>query len=151
MDFYFGKEDPDFQGELMERAIVHVSIDPELDVLKFEVDLGSLPNAAYNGHELVVNFHVDNFFNNQTFYTDSNGLEMQKRILNYRPTWDIQLNYDDQNSNENITANFYPINTAISMKDIYSGRVFTVMNDRSQAGTALSEGNIELMQNRFIP
>ena len=76
---------------------------------------------------------------------------MQKRILNYRPTWDIQLNYDDQNSNENITANFYPINTAISMKDIYSGRVFTVMNDRSQAGTALSEGNIELMQNRFIP
>jgi len=135
----------------MERAIVHVSIDPELDVLKFEVDLGSLPNAAYNGHELVVNFHVDNFFNNQTFYTDSNGLEMQKRILNYRPTWDIQLNYDDQNSNENITANFYPINTAISMKDIYSGRVFTVMNDRSQAGTALSEGNIELMQNRFIP
>ena len=115
----------------MERAIVHVSIDPELDVLKFEVDLGSLPNAAYNGHELVVNFHVDNFFNNQTFYTDSNGLEMQKRILNYRPTWDIQLNYDDQNSNENITANYYPINSAISMKDIYTDRVFTVMNDRS--------------------
>jgi hypothetical protein len=55
---------------------------------------------------------------------------MQKRILNYRPTWDIQLNYDDQNSNENITANFYPINSAISMKDIFSERVFTVMNDR---------------------
>ena len=35
----------------MEKVIVHVSIDPELDVLKFEVDLGSLPNSAYNGHE----------------------------------------------------------------------------------------------------
>jgi hypothetical protein len=25
------------------------------------------------------------------------------------------------------------------------------MNDRSQSGSALSEGNIELMQNRFVP
>jgi lysosomal alpha-mannosidase len=136
MDFYFGKQDPDFEGKIMEKVIVHVSIDPELDVLKFEVDLGSLPNAAYDGHEVVVNFHVDNFFNNQTFYTDSNGLDMQKRILNFRPTWDIQLDYNDSNralnhTNDNITANFYPINSAISMKDIYSERVFTVMNDRS--------------------
>ena len=74
---------------------------------------------------------------------------MQKRILNYRPTWDINTNYND--SNENITANYYPINSAISMKDINSDRVFTVMNDRSQGGSALSEGNIEFMQNRFIP
>jgi hypothetical protein len=129
----------------MEKAIVHVSIDPELDVLKFEVDLGSLPNAAYDGHEVVVNFHVDNFFNNQTFYTDSNGLDMQKRILNFRPTWDIQQDYNDRNTNENITANYYPVNSAISMKDANSGRVFTVMNDRSQGGSALSDGNIELM------
>jgi hypothetical protein len=50
---------------------------------------------------------VDNFDNNQTFYTDSNGLEMQKRILNYRPTWNIEDNYAD--SLENITANYYPI------------------------------------------
>ena len=129
----------------MEKAIVHVSIDPELDVLKFEVDLGSLPNAAYDGHEVVVNFHVDNFFNNQTFYTDSNGIDMQKRILNFRPTWDIQQDYNDRNTNENITANYYPVNSAISMKDVNSGRVFTVMNDRSQGGSALSDGNIELM------
>jgi hypothetical protein len=129
----------------MEKAIVHVSIDPELDVLKFEVDLGSLPNAAYDGHEVVVNFHVDNFFNNQTFYTDSNGLDMQKRILNFRPTWDIQQDYNDRKTNENITANYYPVNSAISMKDVNSGRVFTVMNDRSQGGSALSDGNIELM------
>jgi lysosomal alpha-mannosidase len=60
-----------------------------MDVIKFEVDLKSLPGANYDGHEVVVNFKLDNFTNNQTFYTDSNGLEMQKRILNYRPTWDI--------------------------------------------------------------
>jgi hypothetical protein len=65
--------------------------------------------------------------------------------LNFRPTWDIQQDYNDRNTNENITANYYPVNSAISMKDINSGRVFTVMNDRSQGGSALSDGNIELM------
>jgi hypothetical protein len=65
---------------------------------------------------------------------------MQKRILNYRPTWDIQENYND--SNENITANFYPIQQAISMKTIDEKRIFTVTNDRSQSGSALEEGSI---------
>jgi hypothetical protein len=77
----------------------------------------------------VVLFEVDEFFNNKTFYTDSNGLEMQKRILNYRPTWDlVNTNYKD--SLENVTANYFPINSAISMNDIFSSRRFTVMNDR---------------------
>lgn len=39
---------------------------------------------------MVVEFHADGFENNGTFYTDSNGLELQKRILNYRPTWDLE-------------------------------------------------------------
>ena len=36
------------------------------------------------------------------------------------------------------------------MKDQKSDRVFTVMNDRTQGGSALSPGNIEMMQNRRI-
>ena len=68
---------------------------------------------------------------------------MQKRILNYRPTWDIQGNYND--SHENVTANYYPINSAISMKDVKSDRTFTVMNGRSQSGSALTPGGIQFM------
>ncbi len=26
-----------------------------------------------------------------TFYTDSNGREMQKRVINYRPTWPLEV------------------------------------------------------------
>jgi hypothetical protein len=44
---------------LVEEAIVHVSIDPDLPVIKFEVDLNSLPGVNYDGHEVVANFHVD--------------------------------------------------------------------------------------------
>jgi hypothetical protein len=53
---------------------------------------------------------VKDFDNNGTFYTDANGLEMQKRILNYRPTWDFS-------AANNITSNYYPINTAIAIRD----------------------------------
>ena len=89
-----------------------------------------------------------NFKNNQTFWTDSNGLEMQKRILNYRPTWDINQNYADDN--QNITANYYPIVSAVAMQDVENGKVFVVMNDRSQAASALMEGEINFMVNRRI-
>lgn len=49
-----------------------------------------------------------------------------------------------------MTANYYPINSAVQIKDIYSDRVFTVMNDRPQAGSALKEGAVQLLQNRRI-
>jgi hypothetical protein len=57
-------------------ARVHVSIDSDTQVLKFDVDLESLPPCIYDGYEVIANFQVENFDNNQTFYTDSNGLEM---------------------------------------------------------------------------
>lgn len=70
---------------------------------------------------------------------------MQERILNYRPTWDF-VNTNLKDSNENITGNYYPVNSAVSMQD--GDKVFTVMNDRSQGASALKEGTIEFMQNR---
>jgi len=139
MDFYFERVN-EFTKDVEMKAIVHVSIDESKQSIKFEVDIDSLPDIKFDGYEVIAKWHVENFENNQTFYTDANGLEMQKRILNYRPTWDIQENYND--SNENITANFYPIQQAISMKTVDEKRIFTVTNDRSQSGSALEEGSI---------
>lgn len=44
--------------------------------VRFDVDLHGLPDIAYSGHEVVVDFQVNQFNNNGTFYTDSNGLHM---------------------------------------------------------------------------
>jgi len=74
---------------------------------------------------------------------------MQKRVLNYRPTWNLSENYAE--SLENITANYFPIQQAISMKSVDNERLFTVTNDRSQGGSALDAGSIEFMQHRRIP
>ena len=68
---------------------------------------------------------------------------MQTRVLNYRPTWDLV-------TNEHISANYYPINQAIAIKDSNQSLQMTVMNDRSQGGSAIEQGRIELMQNRRL-
>ena len=93
------------------KAIVNVMIDEELSAIRFNVDLDSLPVVDLDGYEVIAKWKVDNFDNNETFFTDSNGLEMQKRILNYRPTWNFSESLAD--SNENITGNYYPINSGI--------------------------------------
>ena len=64
------------KGEWQKRVTVHISIDRELPILKFEVDLGEIPVKADDGSEVVVNFKVENFDNGDVFYTDSNGLDM---------------------------------------------------------------------------
>lgn len=74
---------------------------------------------------------------------------MQERIKNYRPTWNVSLNYDEGYSN-NITANFYPVVSAIQLRDEVNGKIFTVLNDRAQAGTCLEKGKVQLMQNRRL-
>jgi len=74
---------------------------------------------------------------------------MQERKLNYRPTWDVMQQLND--NHEFVTANYFPINSAISMKDVTTTRQFTVCNDRAQSGSALNGGSIQLMQHRRIP
>lgn len=134
------------EKEMSMKSQVHISIDKELALIKIDVDLESLPmQEVQNGYEVVPNFHVNNFENNKVFYTDSNGLEMQKRILNYRPTWVWDV------TAQPVSQNYYPINSAMSLKDPSSHRQFTVMNDRSQGGTSMLPGTIELMQNREAP
>ena len=41
------------------------------------------------GKDFIVNFQFENMDTGKTFYTDSNGLEMQTRVLNHRNTWNF--------------------------------------------------------------
>lgn len=50
-----------------------------------------------------------------------------------------------------MSGNYYPINSAIHLRDEAANTQFTVMNDRAQGGSSLAPGRIELMQHRRIP
>ena len=97
------------------------------------------------GKEIVVTWAMidETFDNENTFYTDSNGLEMQTRILNERPDFTLV-------TDEFASSNYYPINSALAIRSPSTNMQLTIMNDRSQGGSVLSNGVIELMQNRRL-
>eukprot|EP01017_Pseudomicrothorax_dubius_P048213 TRINITY_DN8740_c0_g1_i11.p1 TRINITY_DN8740_c0_g1~~TRINITY_DN8740_c0_g1_i11.p1 ORF type:complete len:253 (-),score=68.77 TRINITY_DN8740_c0_g1_i11:123-881(-) len=74
-----------------------------------------------------------------SFYTDSNGLHMEKRKLNFREDWDLEIT-------QPVAGNYYPITSAIYIED--AERRLTILNDRAQGGASLSPGQIEIMIHR---
>jgi hypothetical protein len=62
-----------------------VNFTKELDypTIKLDVKLDSLPDVrnVNDGFEVVVDIKVHDFYNNNTFYTDSNGLRMMERVV----------------------------------------------------------------------
>jgi len=78
------------------------------------------------------------------FYTDSNGRQTLLRRRDFRPTWTLDVS-------EPVAGNYYPINSHIYVTDSEqnAGAVVALVNDRSQGGTSLKDGQIELMVRQF--
>lgn len=83
----------------------------------------------------VSRFHTD-INSAGTFYTDSNGRETLKRVRNHRDTWKVNLR-------EQIAGNYYPVTAKIAIEDI--NMRLGIMTDRSQGGTSLVDGSVDLM------
>jgi hypothetical protein len=76
-----------------------------------------------------------------TFYTDSNGREMVKRIRNGRGP-----SYPPLVSNEPVAQNYYPVNSMIALDD---GRnELVAVTDVSMGGSSMHDGELELMVHR---
>ena len=124
-----------------------IRLAPGATTVEWEVQLHGIPVQAGDrkGKEVVVTWAMtdDTFDNALTFYTDSNGLEMQERVFNQRPDFDLV-------TDEVASSNYYPINSAIAIRSTKNTMQLTVMNDRSQGGSVLSNGMIEIMQNRRL-
>lgn len=103
--------------------------------------LEPIPIKDQVGKEVTLNIRTK-YKNNSTFYTDSMGLEAQERRLDYRPSWNYTVF-------EPVAGNYYPINSFISIVN-EDGRMLTLLTDRSQGGTVLREGELELMVNRRL-
>ena len=77
------------------------------------------------------------------FFTDSNGREMLERRRDYRPTWRL-------NQTENVAGNYYPVNSRIYVRDFSARKQLTLVTDRSQGGSSIQDGSLELMLHRRI-
>jgi hypothetical protein len=105
--------------------------------------VNSIPIADGFGKEVIIQFMSQSINNNNTFYTDSMGMDMLPHTLNYRPTWNFS-------ENEPVAGNYYPINSALYVEDINTNERMTVTNDRAQGGSSILNGEIELMIHRRL-
>jgi hypothetical protein len=123
------------------------------DVIEFEVELNEIPiGQPEQGKDVTVNWKIfDDFKMNKTFYTDSNGLEMQeRRVKNVKVGQSIVDTLPGPNF-VTIASNYFPVDSAIAVRNQNDLQV-TIMNDRAQGGSAdlSEESTIELMQNRRV-
>ena len=79
--------DPNVQAG--ETYTAHARIIAGSSLLEWEVQLNSIPIEG-SGKEVIAKWQLMDFDNGETFYTDSNGLEMQKRVLNKRPDYTLK-------------------------------------------------------------
>ena len=113
---------------------------------EFEWQVGPINIDDNVGKEVITKFQTD-LKSQSLFYTDSNGREILTRKRNYRPTWQL-------NQTEFVSGNYYPINSRIFIRDEDSSsqvkRQLTILNDRSQGGSSINDGSIEIMLHRRV-
>ncbi|GBG77031.1 hypothetical protein CBR_g23357 [Chara braunii] len=105
-----------------------------------EYTVGPIPIGDGLGKEVITRFSSD-LASYGTFYTDSNGRDMLKRKINYRPTWDL-------NVTEPVAGNYYPVGAAIYLGNESSD--FSILTDRALGGASLHDGELELMLHRRL-
>ena len=129
-----------------ESEVYHVLIrlSEGAEPIEFEVQMLGLPTLNRAGIEVVAKWRFADMHNQRTFYTDSNGLEMQKRVLNER----AEFKLDPKRMSVNV--NYFPVNQAIAFRDVKSDVQVSVMNLHSQGGSVVENASIELMQNRRL-
>jgi lysosomal alpha-mannosidase len=110
--------------------------------LEVEWTIGPIPTADNVGKEVISLFSTS-LESNAMFYTDSNGREILQRIRDYRPTWKL-------NQTEPVAGNYYPVNSRIFIQDTKRNIQLTILNDRSQGGASIKDGDIELMLHRRL-
>ena len=116
------------------------------DYVEVEFTVGPVPIADGVGKSVFARYSTG-IQNEGTFYTDANAREFVKRkrddahvFGDHAPDLDTKL--------EPIAGNYYPVNTAAFIED--QNRSFGVLVDRSQGGSSLADGALELMIQRRL-
>ncbi|KAJ8383747.1 hypothetical protein AAFF_G00215890 [Aldrovandia affinis] len=108
--------------------------------LELEWTVGPVPVHDGFGKEVIS--RLDTSINSSgLFYTDSNGREVLERRRDFRPTWVLK-------QTEPIAGNYYPVNSRVYIKD--AEQQLTVVTDRSQGGSSIRDGSLEIMLHRRL-
>lgn len=134
------------------RASSRININKFNPYVKYDVELNAIPiKGDKTGKDIVVDWYMlDGFDTANKLWVDANGMQMIEKNLFKRKEFTYK------NSTNTIAANYYPVTSAIAIKDFntsqsnYTEKQVTILNDRTQGGSAglRNRKNIELMQQR---
>ncbi|CAG9841044.1 unnamed protein product [Diabrotica balteata] len=117
----------------------------DLEYIEYDWMVGPLDNKTVDtvhniGKEIVKRYYIEEIKSNKIFYTDSNGRQLMKRLRNNHTFHDDNV--------EAASSNYYPVTSKITIEDIKSDLKLSILTDRSQGGTSLKDGEVELMLHR---
>jgi lysosomal alpha-mannosidase len=142
-EFVRGKTVSEVRQKISESVSQVIRVSPNSDTIEFDWVIGPIPVEDKIGKEYITRFNIDGFKTDNTFYTDANGRQIVKRMKDHRDTWKL-------NVTEPVAGNYYPVNSRIFVRDVNKGYQMTVLTDRTQGGTSMSDGTIELMVHRRL-
>lgn len=98
------------------------------NTLKIQVNTDSLPDTLrdMSGIETVIEVEAESFKHDGVFYTDSSGLRMVKRKKDRVNKWidpESRIGF-------NITENYFPMTSAVSIHDNSTNRQMVIYTDR---------------------
>lgn len=106
---------------------------PDSDLIEFNFRVGPVPlEDEGERNEIITRYSLD-IDNKGVFYTDSNGRQIMERT---------------RKLGEMYSANYYPVTSRIFIQDKENDLQMTVFTDRSQGGSSLKDGQIELLIHR---
>ena len=100
---------------------------------------------AFN-YLLVLDSNINNInkeYSQPEIYTDSQGINMLRRIKDTRPNYKYELT-------EKITSNFYPITSVVSLHETENNNnMISIYSDRAQSVGVIDKGQIQILCQRF--
>eukprot|EP00899_Mesostigma_viride_P025314 jgi/Mesvir1/5968/Mv00723-RA.2 len=137
------------QGELMQEVIQRfadwVTVVTRLynteSHVEIEYTIGPVPTEDDNGKEVVSILTSSIHNEDKSFWTDSNGRDMIKRVVNHRDTWELDVT-------EPVAGNFYPVNSAAVLRD--DTTQLSVLVDRAIGVGSTEAGQLQFLLHRRI-
>ncbi|XP_002133317.3 lysosomal alpha-mannosidase-like [Drosophila pseudoobscura] len=139
-DIEFAVYDGDLVKEIHQQVDDYISqvirIYEGVNRVEFEWLIGPIPGF---GREIITIFD-SGISSDGVFYTDSNGREMIRRERDKREDFSPDL------EKQPASGNYYPVTSRIALQD--NAKRLVLLNDRSQGGSSMNDGRLEIMLHR---
>lgn len=138
------------RGELVQQSFSELQVSGAAQVVRVSAGVsavqllhavGPLDISNGLGQEPVLRVSAPAINSKSLFYTDSNGLEMTRRVRRME-------DWDNKTLNEPVSQNYYPATAAVALRDASAGPGLSLVIDGARGASSQADGELETMLHR---